>query len=168
MIEGGRESHGSCGKEVLLSIVIPAFNERSRLKKTVFETLEWCSRMIQSFEIIIVDDGSNDGTLDIARSLSRSDIRVKVLARPHFGKGAAVKEGMLNANREFILFMDANGATPLNEIRKLLQKWKRDTLLRSDPGLLQTQKKQRSYPPSTGYSSVESFPRQSTSWPCQG
>jgi dolichyl-phosphate beta-glucosyltransferase len=78
--------------------------------------------MIPSLEIIIVDDGSNDGTLDIARSLSRSDIRVKVLARTHLGKGAAVKEGMLNATGEFILFMDADGATPLNEIRKLLQK----------------------------------------------
>lgn len=122
MSEGGRESCGSSGKEILLSIVIPAFNESGRLKKTVIDTIEWCSRMVPSFEIIIVDDGSNDDTLDIARSLSKSDHRVIVLARPHLGKGAAVKVGMLNATGEFILFMDADGATPLNEIRKLLRK----------------------------------------------
>jgi len=122
MSEGDRESYGSSGKEIFLSIVIPAFNERSRLNKTVLETLEWCSQMTSLFEIIIVDDGSNDDTLDIARSLSKTDNRVIVLARPHLGKGAAVKVGMLNATGEFILFMDADGATPLNEIRKLLQK----------------------------------------------
>ena len=109
-------------EEILLSIVIPAFNERNRLPRTVKEIREWCSRHYPLYEIIIVDDGSTDDTLDIARSYSESHERVYALARPHRGKGAAVREGMLNAAGKYVIFMDADGATPLGEIRKLLDK----------------------------------------------
>lgn len=111
------------GREVIfLSVVIPAFNERSRLSKTVKGTIEWCSSFVPSYEIIIVDDGSSDDTLVIAKSFSESLDRVVTLERPHLGKGAAVKEGMLSAEGKYILFMDADGATPMGEIRKLLSK----------------------------------------------
>lgn len=109
-------------EDVFLSIVIPAYNERSRLSKTVRGTIEWCFRSVPSYEIIIVDDGSSDDTLAIAKSFSESIDRVFTLERPHLGKGAAVKEGMLSATRNYILFMDADGATPMEETGKLLAK----------------------------------------------
>ncbi len=106
--------------EIQLSIVIPAYNEQARLPKTVLETLRWCTGRGLAFELIIVDDGSRDETLALARGFEESDARVCVLARPHAGKGAAVRSGALNAAGRFVLFMDADAATPLDEIPKLL------------------------------------------------
>jgi dolichyl-phosphate beta-glucosyltransferase len=106
--------------EIQLSIVIPAYNEQARLPKTVLETLHWCTTRNVDFELIIADDGSRDETLALARLFEESDVRVRALACPHMGKGAAVRMGMLNAKGRFVLFMDADGATPLNEIPKLL------------------------------------------------
>jgi len=106
--------------ETLLSIVIPAYNEQARLPRTVLETIHWGTMRDIDFEIIIADDGSTDHTLDGARLFEESDARVRVLACPHLGKGAAVRMGMLNAKGRFVLFMDADGATPLDEMPKLL------------------------------------------------
>ncbi len=106
--------------ETALSIVIPAYNEQARLPRTVLETILWCTSRGLTFELIIVDDGSRDETLALSRLFEESDFRVRVLACPHLGKGAAVRMGMLNSKGRFVLFMDADGATPLDEIPKLL------------------------------------------------
>lgn len=105
--------------QIQLSIVIPAFNEQARLPKTVLETIRWCTAQQLAFEVILVDDGSWDQTLALARLFEESDARVRALACPHMGKGAAVRMGALNAKGDAILFMDADGATPLDEIPKL-------------------------------------------------
>jgi dolichyl-phosphate beta-glucosyltransferase len=106
--------------QIQLSIVIPAYNEQARLPRTVLETLHWCTSRNLDFELIIADDGSRDETLALARLFEESDARIRALACPHMGKGAAVRMGVLNAKGRFILFMDADGATPLGEIPKLL------------------------------------------------
>jgi len=106
--------------EIQLSIVIPAYNEQARLPRTVLQTIHWCTTRNLNFELIIVDDGSRDETFALARLFEESDVRVHALACPHMGKGAAVRMGMLNAKGRFVLFMDADGATPLGEIPKLL------------------------------------------------
>jgi dolichyl-phosphate beta-glucosyltransferase len=106
--------------EIQLSIVIPAYNEQARLSRTVLETIHWCTIRNLDFELIIADDGSRDETLALARLFEESDVRIRALACPHMGKGAAVRMGILNAKGRFVLFMDADGATPLNEIPKLL------------------------------------------------
>lgn len=106
--------------QMTLSIVIPAYNEQARLPRTVLEAIHWCTRRGLTFELIIVDDGSHDETLTLSRLFEESDVRVRALACPHLGKGAAVRMGMLNAKGRFVLFMDADGATPLDEIPKLL------------------------------------------------
>ena len=104
---------------IQLSIVIPAFNEQARLPKTVLQTIRWCTAQALTFEIIVVDDGSRDQTLALARLFEESDVRVRAIACPHMGKGAAVRMGALNAKGDAVLFMDADGATPLDEIPKL-------------------------------------------------
>jgi dolichyl-phosphate beta-glucosyltransferase len=108
-----------CG-EVQLSIVIPAYNEQTRLPRTVLETIRWCATQDLNFELIIVDDGSRDETLLLSRLFEESDIRVRAIACPHLGKGATVRIGMLNARGRNVLFMDADGSTPVYEIPKLL------------------------------------------------
>lgn len=107
-------------ENIHISIVIPAYNEQARLPRTVLETLRWCSGNNVNFELIIVDDGSQDQTLALARLFEESDHRIRALACPHMGKGATVRMGMLNAKGRLVLFMDADGATPLDEIPKLV------------------------------------------------
>lgn len=106
--------------DIQLSVVVPAYNEQARLPRTVLETIDWCTRRKLNFELIISDDGSKDQTLVLARLFEDRDIRIRTLACPHMGKGAAVRFGMLNAKGRCVLFMDADGATPLEEIPKLL------------------------------------------------
>lgn len=108
--------------QVDLSIVIPCYNEKDRLPLTVLETIKWCKEFCPDYEIIIVDDGSTDETFEIIKLFSEYDENVKALANPHMGKGAAVRTGMLNASGMHVLFMDADGATPLKEIPKLREK----------------------------------------------
>ena len=109
-------------RQIELSIVIPAYNERARLPKTVLETIKWCKENCSDYEIIIVDDGSTDKTLEIGLLFAEYQDNVSCIANPHLGKGAAVRSGMLNASGEHVLFMDADGATPLEEIPKLRSK----------------------------------------------
>jgi dolichyl-phosphate beta-glucosyltransferase len=106
--------------EPLLSIVIPAYNEQARLPRTILETIRWCSIRNLDFELIIADDGSEDGTLALGRGFERRDKRIRALSCAHRGKGATVRSGVLNAKGSYVLFMDADGATSLNEIPKLL------------------------------------------------
>ena len=107
-------------RDIAMSIIIPAYNEQARLPRTVLETIGWCSRHGLNFELIISDDGSKDETLALGRLFEQTDVRIRTLACPHMGKGAAVRFGMLNARGRYVLFMDADGATPLDEIPKLL------------------------------------------------
>jgi dolichyl-phosphate beta-glucosyltransferase len=106
--------------DIRLSIVIPAYNEQARLPRTVLEAIHWCSAQKMEFELVLADDGSRDATLALARLFEEGDARVRALACPHMGKGATVRFGMLNARGKSVLFMDADGATPMDETAKLL------------------------------------------------
>jgi hypothetical protein len=101
--------------KIKLSIIIPAYNEQNRLTKTVLETIIWCEENCTDYEIIIVDDGSTDQTFAIGKLFAEYHDNVYLIANPHLGKGAAVRSGMLNASGDHVLFMDADGATPLGE-----------------------------------------------------
>ncbi len=107
---------------IYLSIVIPAYNEQRRLPRTVLETIEWCKKNLESYEIIISDDGSSDETLNLSRLFAKQIPEVRFITNCHLGKGATVRLGMLNASGKYVLFMDADGATPLDEIPKLIAK----------------------------------------------
>lgn len=83
-------------------------------------SVEWCRSQAWSYEIIIVDDGSTDSTLSLARSFQATLPGVKAISCTHAGKGRAVKTGMLSAAGRYVLFMDADGATPLSQTKKLI------------------------------------------------
>lgn len=102
--------------EVYLSVVIPAYNEEERLKKHVPNIVAHLAG--KSFEIIVVNDGSKDGTARIAQELG---VRLLDL-QPNRGKGGAVKAGMLAAQGRYVLFTDADQSTPISEVDKLLAK----------------------------------------------
>lgn len=103
-----------------LSIVIPAYNEESRIAPTVRDTVSYCRSRGRAFEVILVDDGSRDGTTSVGRLLSEEfpELRLIRLAANH-GKGYAVRTGVVNAIGRLVLFADADGATPIGEIERL-------------------------------------------------
>jgi dolichyl-phosphate beta-glucosyltransferase len=106
---------------VKLSIVIPAYNESRRLPATLAAIAEYLELTDASAEVIVVDDGSSDNTAQAARSVPGKGMPPKVIGfEGNRGKGAAVKEGMLAAKGDYVLFMDADNSTHITEVEKLL------------------------------------------------
>ncbi|MEA3365210.1 MAG: dolichyl-phosphate beta-glucosyltransferase [Candidatus Hydrogenedentes bacterium] len=100
-----------------LSFVIPAYNESRRIGETLAKTLTYFKRQDYDWEVIVVDDGSTDGTAAFVR---RSFPGVRVIEyTPNQGKGYAVRTGMLAAEGDYRVFSDADGSTPVEEIEKL-------------------------------------------------
>jgi glycosyltransferase involved in cell wall biosynthesis len=99
-----------------ISIIIPAYNEEKRLPATLAEVQAYLSRSSWEFaEIVVVDDGSRDHTVDVARAAG-----VRVLQNPgNRGKGYAVKHGALEAKGAWVLFTDADLSAPIGELEKL-------------------------------------------------
>lgn len=115
---------------VQLSVVIPAFDEESRLGATLRAVDDWAAGRGARVEIVVVDDGSGDGTLEVAQAWanarSGTDAVVPVvLAEPHRGKGAAVARGMQEARGAVRMFMDADLAVPLAFVERIVEEARR-------------------------------------------
>jgi glycosyltransferase involved in cell wall biosynthesis len=106
-----------------LSIIIPAYNEAKRLPASLVKVREYLSTARWEFaEVVVVDDGSTDDTVQVAR-----DAGVRVLQNPgNRGKGYSVKHGMLEAKGEWALFTDADLSSPIGEVEKLWSAAERD------------------------------------------
>jgi dolichyl-phosphate beta-glucosyltransferase len=106
-----------------LSVVIPAYNEERRLPPTLEAVHSFFARRGDEFEIIVVDDGSSDRTLDAVHGLQASLPGLRVLRQPrNLGKGAAVRAGVLASRGGAVLFSDADLSTPI-ECVDLLWPW---------------------------------------------
>lgn len=106
--------------EYHLSIVIPAYNEEKRLPRNLEKVLEYVQSLPYPVEIVIVDDGSTDGTLAAVRAYADKNPHIRVIENDHRGKGYTVRTGMLAAQGRYTLFTDADLPTPLTELPKLL------------------------------------------------
>lgn len=103
-----------------LSVIIPAYNEEMRLPATLSSVHEFLSQRKEPFEIIIVDDGSRDGTASIVRKFQAQHQGVNLISyKPNQGKGHAVRTGMLAAGGDLLLLNDADGASPISELPRL-------------------------------------------------
>jgi dolichyl-phosphate beta-glucosyltransferase len=113
---------GSVPGSPFLSVVIPAYNESHRLPQTLDELRLYLERRYPAHEVIVVDDGSTDGTADIASDYaSETWPHLSVLRQPrNLGKGAAVRRGCLAAQGELVLFMDADHAVPIAEVERFV------------------------------------------------
>ena len=101
-----------------ISVIIPAYNEEKRLGSTLERILSYMAEAGHDCEVIVVDDGSSDGTAAVAESFSGRGVRT--LRTPvNRGKGHAVRCGMLGAGKYFVLFTDADLSTPIEELEKL-------------------------------------------------
>lgn len=105
-----------------LSIIIPAYNEERRLPPTLISVIDFLEQQSISYEIFVVDDGSKDGTAEMVRKFERIRPNVHLLRLPrNYGKGHAVRTGALSARGAVVVFLDADGATPIEELPGLLQ-----------------------------------------------
>lgn len=102
------------------SIVVPAYNESARIGATLEQILNHLRQQQWNAEVVIVDDGSRDGTLDIANRFAAQHSPVRVLRNPgNQGKGYSVRHGMLEARGKILLFTDADLSSPISEAGKL-------------------------------------------------
>lgn len=102
------------------SIVIPAYNEGERIRKTLEKILAFASAQQWQVEILIVNDGSTDDTADIVRGYALRNPMLHLIENPgNRGKGFSVKNGMLHSSSDVVLFSDADLSSPIEESLKL-------------------------------------------------
>jgi dolichyl-phosphate beta-glucosyltransferase len=104
-----------------LSVIIPAYREGERIGRTLLEIEEYFKKQNYSYEILIVVDGSPDNTADIARNYALQVSNVRVIENPqNHGKGFVVRQGLLEAQGTYRLFMDADGSTSITHLDAFL------------------------------------------------
>ena len=106
--------------DVYLSVIIPAYNEAEKLPKTLRRFNEYFSAQAYSYEILVVNDGSKDKTVDIVGSMEREVKNLRLIDRKkNMGKGYTVRDGMLAAYGKIRLFADADNATDISHFEKM-------------------------------------------------
>lgn len=104
-----------------LSVIIPAYNEAERLPLTLVDIDRYLSRVSYSSEILVVNDGSTDGTATVVRKMSETIKNLKLIDNEkNQGKGAVVRQGMLLAQGEIRLFLDADNSTSVDQFEKMI------------------------------------------------
>jgi len=103
-----------------VSIVVPCYNEENRIKPFLTSLIQFSKDNLKSYEIIVVNDGSKDKTLDVLKEFSK-DIKL-ISYEKNKGKGGAVREGVLSSIGEKVLFIDADGSIQPDEMPKMLEK----------------------------------------------
>jgi len=102
------------------SIIIPAYNESARIGATLERVLAYVAERDWDAEVIVVNDGARDNTADIVRGYAATNPRLRMLENPgNRGKGYSVRNGMLHARGEILLFSDADLSSPIEEADKL-------------------------------------------------
>jgi glycosyltransferase involved in cell wall biosynthesis len=103
------------------SIVIPAYNESTRLRPTLDSLLRFTQAQKWDVEILVVNDGSTDDTAQVVREYGKAHPQILLLENPgNRGKGFSVRNGMLHARGEICLFTDADLSSPIEEAQKLV------------------------------------------------
>ena len=106
---------------IYLSLIIPAFNEETRIGRSLDRILSFLRSQPYSSEVIIVDDGSQDRTVELIRERYGNQDGVRICQQPlNLGKGEAVKQGMLLGSGEYLFFSDADLSVPIEALPTFL------------------------------------------------
>ncbi len=105
-----------------LTFFFPAYNEEENVEQTIRQALELVGPMVDSVEVLVVDDGSTDRTGQLADAFAAADTRVRVHHQPNRGYGGALRAGFANARGELIAFSDGDLQFDLTELRLLLKR----------------------------------------------
>ena len=104
-----------------ITIIIPAYNEEKRLLTSIQRIIEYCTSQHWEYEVVIVEDGSTDGTVNVIHDLISKDNRIKLISnKQRLGKGRAIKHGISAAEKKFISYMDADLSADPSELNRLL------------------------------------------------
>ncbi len=102
-----------------LSVVLPMYNEEERISKSLHQLATYFARQDYTYEVVLVDDGSKDRSIAVAQGILSEVPTLRVLQSDrNYGKGHAVRTGMLAAKGDFVLFSDADLSTPIEEFDK--------------------------------------------------
>ncbi|PYX32189.1 MAG: glycosyl transferase [Acidobacteria bacterium] len=108
-------------QNITYSLVIPAYNEGTRLGASLERVLEYVGQHGGDTEVIVVNDGSRDNTAEIVRSFAAKNPALRLIDNPgNHGKGYSVRNGMLSARGRILIFSDADLSSPIEEVPKLL------------------------------------------------
>lgn len=115
-----------------LSIIIPAYNEVSRLPRTLDSLFSYLPKLERTYEILIVNDGSADGTKELVENIIKTHPEVRLISySPNRGRGYAVKRGVLEAKGDIILETDADGSVADEAIGRFLRAFDSDSSLQA-------------------------------------
>ena len=103
-----------------LSIVIPAYNEESRIAQTLDTVVSYVESRGYSWEVVVADDGSQDRTADLVEAFAGENPNVRLVRLSHRGKGWAVKWGMLEAQGQYRFIADADLSMPIEHLERFL------------------------------------------------
>jgi glycosyltransferase involved in cell wall biosynthesis len=108
-------------QDTAITIIIPVHNEEKRLLHCLQRTIEYCDSIQWDYELIIVEDGSTDRTVEIAQDMVSRNDRVKLVSNEErLGKGKAIRSGVLYAEKKFVGYMDADLSADPSEFERLL------------------------------------------------
>ncbi len=101
------------------SVVIPCFNEAGKILSSLTQILEFMPGFTESFEVLVVDDGSTDDTVAKVKEYQKTHSHIRLIENPHKGKGPTVWKGVMEAQGDFIYLADADLSAPISALRKL-------------------------------------------------
>ena len=104
-----------------LSIIIPVYNEQSRITSTLKKLTSFLNKQTFTWQILIINDGSTDNTENIVKEWIEKNSKISLKSISHQGKGSAIKKGMLLASGSYRFMCDADLAMPINELSKFLK-----------------------------------------------
>lgn len=112
-------------KDIIYSIIIPTFNEEEVIEKTYEVLVETMNKTKESYELIFINDGSTDKTLELLKSFAKKDSNVKIINfSRNFGQQKAVTAGLDNCSGKATIMIDADLQDPPYVILQMIEKWK--------------------------------------------
>lgn len=107
-------------KNIYLTVLIPCYNEAGIIKDNLTEILNFLSKKKYSWEVVVVDDGSQDSSIQQISKIENPNLKL-ISYKVNRGKGGALKEGMANSSGKYIIFMDADLSVPVETINEFLK-----------------------------------------------
>lgn len=108
-------------QDTTITIIIPVHNEEKRLLPCMQRTIEYCDSQLWDYELIVVEDGSTDRTVEIVQDFVSKNNRIKLVSsEERLGKGKAIRNGVLYAEKKFVGYMDADLSADPSEFERLL------------------------------------------------
>lgn len=123
------QAENNTGERPDISLIVPVYNEQERIAESLYQIKDYLENSDLTYEVLVIDDGSNDLTTEVVKFVDIYGAEVKSQPEGRLkqnninqGKGYSIANGMLNSRGRVVVFTDADAATPITELPKLLEK----------------------------------------------